>query len=201
MGRWKIIAEHEASALSLLRTCAASQLRRQLDQLKPRLSAASKAGGASASSNRRLGAPVPDTIRKGGRSMNRNRVYLAGGINGLSDAECKDWRTEAAGQLAAAGFEVVDPMRRDYRGEEMRHAAQIVYNDLRDIDSCDVMLAKADTPSWGTAMEVYYAFQSRRVLVVAWCKLANPSPWLRMHAHYLAPHLAEAVDFIRLGAK
>jgi nucleoside 2-deoxyribosyltransferase len=126
------------------------------------------------------------------------RIYLAGPINKCTDAEAKDWRREAT-ELLGEGWTIVDPMRRDYRGHELACAPQIVYGDLRDINSCDVLLVNACRPSWGTAMEIYHAFNTRRILVICWIGLEqHPSPWLRMHAHLLAPHLKEAIDFINL---
>jgi hypothetical protein len=51
----------------------------------------------------------------------------------------------------------------------------------------------------GRGGKIYHAFQSRQILVVLWIGLnEHPSPWLRMHAHYLSPHLHEAVEFIKL---
>jgi nucleoside 2-deoxyribosyltransferase len=126
------------------------------------------------------------------------RVYLAGAINKCTDAECKDWREEAK-QLLGEGFECVDPMRRDYRGKELASAPQIVYGDLRDIDSSNIILVRAEQPSWGTAMEMFYAFKLGTKLVIAFTALEHPSPWLRLHCHHLCPHLVEAVNFIKLG--
>jgi nucleoside 2-deoxyribosyltransferase len=123
------------------------------------------------------------------------RVYLCGAINNCTDAECKDWREEAK-RLLGDEFQCVDPMRRDYRGKELASSPQIVYGDLRDIDSSDYVLVRAEQPSWGTAMEMFYAFQQRKV-VIAWTGLTNPSPWVRMHCHHLAPHLAEAVEVLK----
>jgi nucleoside 2-deoxyribosyltransferase len=128
---------------------------------------------------------------------NRHNVYLAGPINGCTDAECNDWRAEAK-QLLGEGWNCIDPMRHDYRGEEFPHSAQIVYADLRDIDQCGIVLVNAQRASWGTAMELFYAFRERRCLVVTWTGLSNPSPWIRMHSHYIASHLKDAVDFIKL---
>jgi len=42
------------------------------------------------------------------------KIYLAGGINGLSDQECREWREKAKGLLP--GHAILDPMDRDYRG-------------------------------------------------------------------------------------
>ncbi len=128
----------------------------------------------------------------------RRNIYLAGPINKCTDLESMGWREEAK-QLIGPDWNCVDPMRRDHRGQEFAHAAQIVGCDLFDIDQCGILLANAQRPSWGTAMEIYEAFTSRQVLVVCWIGLEeHPSPWLRMHSHYMAPHLKEAVEFIKL---
>ena len=44
-------------------------------------------------------------------------VYLCGGINGLSDEDCTDWREATKAELYNH-FNFLDPMRRDYRGRE-----------------------------------------------------------------------------------
>jgi len=45
----------------------------------------------------------------------KKTTYLCGGINGLNDSQCKNWREEAKELL---GTETLDPMRNDYRGIE-----------------------------------------------------------------------------------
>ena len=40
-------------------------------------------------------------------------VYLCGGINTLSDSECKDWREQVKNELDGE-FHFIDPMRNDY---------------------------------------------------------------------------------------
>lgn len=42
------------------------------------------------------------------------KVYLAGPINGCTDAEAKNWREELKTHFPNA----IDPMKRDYRGVE-----------------------------------------------------------------------------------
>lgn len=108
------------------------------------------------------------------------KVYLAGPINGCSDSEAKDWRAVTRSQLEAAGHTVVDPMDRDYRGKERGHAHDIVYADMVAIRECDAVLANCWKPSFGTAMEIHYAYVlGRRVLAVA----EEPvSPWVDFHA-------------------
>lgn len=106
------------------------------------------------------------------------KVYLCGGINGLTDSECKDWR-ELAKQLLAP-VETLDPMRRDYRGAEADNVADIVRGDLRDISDCWVVLAMCERPSWGTAMEIFYAHMIGRP-VIAVVGPGEISPWLVYH--------------------
>jgi hypothetical protein len=82
-------------------------------------------------------------------------VYLCGGINGLSDADCRDWR-ETAKESITPG-RCIDPMVRDYRGREDECVNEIVEGDLADIRASGVVLVNASRASWGTAMEIVIA--------------------------------------------
>lgn len=120
------------------------------------------------------------------------RVYLAGAIFGKTDAQCKAWREEAKRLLA--GHECLDPMDRDYRGQEGEMFDAIVIGDKNDVDSCEVLLAMADAPSWGTAMEILYAYErGKRVVAVV---PSRCSPWLWYHAD-IYPTLGKACEAIR----
>lgn len=123
-------------------------------------------------------------------------VYLAGPINGCSDAECFDWRAAATKVLGAD--RVFNPMCRDYRGREAGNAVAIVEQDKIDIFNSTDVLVHFDRPSVGTAMEVYYAWQIGRRVWVANVSGAPPSPWLVFHSRCISPSLASAVDAILL---
>ena len=99
-----------------------------------------------------------------------NRVYLAGPP--LAD----EYRRAAEPLLLAAGWEPVDPMRRDFRGRTEGNEAEIVEGDLADIDSCDAVLADFTAPDEGTAMEAWYA-HSAGIPVVAYTGDAWVHPW------------------------
>jgi nucleoside 2-deoxyribosyltransferase len=103
------------------------------------------------------------------------RVYLAG------PPFAEEYRRRAAALARAAGWEPVDPMRRDFRGATVGHEAEIVEGDLADIDSCDAVLAAFTSPDEGTAMEAWYA-HSRGIPVVAYTGGTPAHPW----AVYLA---------------
>jgi hypothetical protein len=123
-------------------------------------------------------------------------TYLCGGINGLSDADCRDWRESAKSLLKT---ETLDPMRRDYRGREAESVRDIVKGDLHDISDSQFVLVNAVRPSWGTAMEIVYAWQAN-CYVVAWTGDARVSPWLTYHCDELHPSLGAAIEAINARA-
>ena len=119
-------------------------------------------------------------------------IYLCGGINALSDKECNEWRSTVKNQLEDR-FDFLDPMRRDYRGKEDKLYQQIVKNDLEDIRKADYILALANRPSWGTAMEIYEAIQHKPVITI--CNQKNISPWLRFNSSVIFKTIDEAIEY------
>lgn len=119
-------------------------------------------------------------------------TYLCGGINGLSDSACKDWREVAKASLKTT---VLDPMRRDYRGKEDENVQEIVGSDRADIHVSTFLLVNATRPSWGTAMEIVYAAFERKY-IVAFVGNGKVSPWLRFHCSKIVKTVEEAVEHI-----
>lgn len=117
--------------------------------------------------------------------MNSRLVYLAGPIAGCSDAECRVWREQAARMLRP--LDVLDPLRRDYREQELFHpelAAAVVSSDKADIVRSAALLVHYDRPSIGTSMEIIFAWTFRIPVFVANQSGAKTlSPWLVHHAH------------------
>lgn len=109
------------------------------------------------------------------------KVYLAGPINGCTDDEANNWRDMVKAHLGEDNC--IDPMRRDYRGREDNNIADIVELDKEDIDSADVMLVNCWQASWGTAMEIMYAWDHTRIPVLAVLpEEIQASPWITYHA-------------------
>jgi nucleoside 2-deoxyribosyltransferase len=98
------------------------------------------------------------------------RVYLAG------PPFADEYRARASSLVRAAGWEAVDPMRRDFRGNTRGNEREIVEGDLADIDSCNAVLASFTSPDEGTSMEAWYAC-SRGVPVIAYTGGTPPHPW------------------------
>jgi nucleoside 2-deoxyribosyltransferase len=99
-----------------------------------------------------------------------SRVYLAG------PPYAEEYRRRAAALVRELGWEPVDPMRRDFRGQTEGHEAEIVDGDLAEIGSCDAVLAAFTFPDEGTAMEAWYA-HSLGKRVVAYTGGTPPHPW------------------------
>ena len=122
--------------------------------------------------------------------MADRRVYLAG------PPYAEEYRRRAAALVRARGWEPVDPMRRDYRGQTEGKEAEIVEGDLVDIDSCDAVLADFTRPDEGTAMEAWYALE-RSIPVVAYTGGTPPHPWTVYVAAEVCADLESAVAALR----
>lgn len=122
--------------------------------------------------------------------MSRPIIYLAGPINGCTDAEANDWRSWVKANYDGP---TLDPMRRDYRGREDEAVDEIVELDKKDIEDCGVFLANCPQPSYGTAMEIIYAWEARKPVVVVHPADKPVSPWVRYHADAVVHTLSDAL--------
>jgi hypothetical protein len=88
-------------------------------------------------------------------------------------------------------------MVRDYRGREDGHASDIVEPDKEEISSSDIVLANCFMVSSGTAMEILYASdKGKLVLVIAPQGFKDVSPWIKYHATKMFSSVAEAADHL-----
>ncbi len=125
--------------------------------------------------------------------MKEKVVYLSGAMLGCTDEECRDWREYAKQHLRCA---TRDPMVRDYRGREMEGMIDMVENDKADIDECDTVLVNFIKPSVGTSMEILYAWERGKRIVLVAPRDTVISPWLVYHSHHVFYAIEEAVAFI-----
>ena len=114
------------------------------------------------------------------------RVYLAG------PPFAEEYRRRASALASAAGWEPVDPMRRDFRGGTVGHEAEIVEGDLADIDACDAVLADFTSPDPGTSMEAWYAHRAG-TRVVVYTGGSPVHPWTAYVASSVHANLEDAV--------
>lgn len=117
---------------------------------------------------------------------NVRRVYLAG------PPYADEYRRRAARLAKQRGWEPVDPMRRDFRGQTEGRERELVEGDLVDIDGCDAVLAAFTCADEGTAMEAWYAHAGGKP-VVAYTGGALPHPWTVYVAARVCSDLDQAV--------
>lgn len=127
------------------------------------------------------------------------KVYLAGPIHECVDEDAKDWRDWVKSDALAKVVTFLDPMDRDYRGVEHLPgmSEQIVSGDKRDIDEADAVLAFCWKASYGTAMELMYAHERSKVIVVI---TDSGSPWLQYHADFVTDNCDSALQYLHAWA-
>lgn len=123
-------------------------------------------------------------------------VYLAGPIYGQDDT-CISWRNDCAKDLQRKNIMSLNPTDADYRGRETTAGIpkRIVESDKKSIMYCDTLLAKCDHPSFGTAMEVHFAWSLRKQVIVV---TKSYSPWIRYHADHVFSTVEEAVKNLQM---
>lgn len=135
--------------------------------------------------------------------MDKKLCYLAGPMAGCDDEQANGWRDYATTKLISTNYRVLSPMVRDYRGVSLsEHPEQtkiIVEGDKGDIDQCDILLANCTFPSVGTSMEIIYAWENDKTVVIV--HGGEPSPWLVYHSHLVVNTLDLALENLDLALK
>lgn len=107
------------------------------------------------------------------------------------------WR-KAANELLSPNIKTVHALRGREKRESLPDSRIAIHRDKRDIDRSDILLVNDtfETASMiGTSMEVLYAFQNGKLVVVFGKAHANDY-WLNYHSHVRLDTLEEASSFI-----
>ena len=117
----------------------------------------------------------------------KKKAFISGPILGMETRQ--DYR-EVIGKICARlGYETIDPWLRErviYKGNEPCWwnnvpAADFVRRDLEDAEKCDVMIVYMPKLSAGACMELFYAKQKgKKVIVIS--ELDCLSPWIVVHS-------------------
>ncbi len=126
------------------------------------------------------------------------KIYLCGPIMDEKEGEARRWR-DVAKDLLARDFQLLDPMRRNFKDREVDSANEIVEFDLQDVRSADLLLVNYTKASIGTAMEVFYAAHDLGKFVIAFSPFSfqESSPWMVKFCTKILPSLEGAVEYIR----
>ncbi|MBI2183388.1 MAG: hypothetical protein HYU39_00355 [Thaumarchaeota archaeon] len=112
------------------------------------------------------------------------KVYLSGPTS-------SDWRNEVSKKLEKEGVLSVNPALR-VCGNKEESVKVLVEDDKMEIDSCDALLVNFQKPSPRVAMEILYAWERGKKIVVATGE-SHVFPWLEYHSHVVVKTLDEAV--------
>jgi nucleoside 2-deoxyribosyltransferase len=127
------------------------------------------------------------------------KVYLAGSIRDARDPFT--WRRNAIQELPK-GWEAIDPLELGdgIFNENKGDPQDVIDRDLKAIKESDAVLAMISQPSWGTGMEIFYAY-SIGIPVIGWNphpagKL--PGPWLRVHCKIITSDFEIVTEYLQV---
>jgi nucleoside 2-deoxyribosyltransferase len=124
--------------------------------------------------------------------MRTYRLYLAGPIWGTADPVT--WR-QVMTKFLPDTWEAVDPTII----QVSKDSREIVRADLTAIRTCEAVLARIDRPSWGTAMEIFYA-HSKKIPIIGWYQdgvVGSPSIWVEVHCNIITSDFREVKRFLQ----
>lgn len=111
-------------------------------------------------------------------------TYLAGPIAGCTLAEKHDWRIVATERLG----DVIDPTG---------WTENVVALDKAAIRKSEAVLAYCPKPTVGTTMEIMYAYQIGKPVIVVVPKGVEISPWILCHATAVCWEVGTACSLLR----
>ncbi|MDP8243544.1 MAG: nucleoside 2-deoxyribosyltransferase domain-containing protein [Candidatus Hinthialibacter antarcticus] len=128
----------------------------------------------------------------------KKTIYLSGPIMGEVNGEAVEWREDAKRKLQDK-FDLLDPMRRSFKDNEVDSANEIVEFDLQDIRDADIILVNYNKPSVGTSMEIFYAAYTLGKFVVTFSpfEYKDCNPWIVKFSTKILPSLDETCDYVR----
>ena len=130
------------------------------------------------------------------------KVYLSGGIAGMTFEEANVWRSQVTEQLRSFGIQALNPLRgRMFLGTaegEDFDPNELVQRDLRDIRNCDLVLVHMELPSLGTSMEIWQAhyIEKKPVILVTTNPHISGHPWVRVASTKMFADMDKAIEYI-----
>jgi nucleoside 2-deoxyribosyltransferase len=132
----------------------------------------------------------------------KKKAFISGPILGMENEQ--GYRETITKICLKLGFDVIDPWRREkvlYKGDEQCWWAKVpppsfIQRDLDDAERCDIMIVYLPKLSAGACMELFYAKQKgKQVIVVSEMKCL--SPWIVTHSDALVKSFTELEDELK----
>jgi nucleoside 2-deoxyribosyltransferase len=136
-----------------------------------------------------------------GETMKKT-VFISGPIQGMENMQ--DYRNVIGQLCLSLGYNIIDPWQREknlYNRDEpcwwMKVPAhEFVKRDLEDIDRSSMVIAYLPRLSAGTCMEIFYAKQKGKHVVVV-SDIDCLSPWITVHADKIVKNFKELEEELK----
>lgn len=127
----------------------------------------------------------------------KKTIYLSGPIMDEHAGHAREWR-EQAKKLLGDHFNILDPMRRNFKDREVDSANEIVEFDLQDVRDADILLVNYNKPSIGTSMEIFYAAHDLGKFVISFSPFdfKECSPWIVRYSTKIHSDLEIACQYL-----
>jgi len=126
----------------------------------------------------------------------KKKIALEGGINGLTDDACTNWRDRVMHELGGI-YDFHNPMDFDCRGREKELEHELVAFDETGIEASDILLVNASTGGWGTAMAVQMGHDQKKNIITIYNQEKPISPWLNNRSTTVVETLDAALEHLR----
>lgn len=129
------------------------------------------------------------------------KIYLAGTkkISGAGEF----WKTDIIEMLCShcsTKYVFFDPF---FDGTNMECELSDIIMDKREISESSILIAYIEKPTFGTTMEIFYAYsqQTKLVLIINPNKKYKHDPWLMHHSHKIFNNIHDCCWYILNNVK
>ena len=132
------------------------------------------------------------------------KVYLSGGIAGLTYDEANAWRVDVTERLERVGIQTINPLRRrmffEASDEEDITPNEIVTRDIQDVRDADLILVYlpiSERFSVGTVCEIWEAYRLQKpIILVSDDPRYVKHPWMVVAITRIFGDLAPALKYL-----
>lgn len=128
----------------------------------------------------------------------KTKVFLSGSMRGISRDRAISWRQRAI-KLLAPECTVITPYQGREEKETLPNYKLAVIRDLKHILESDVLLVNDSFENGsmiGTAMEIFYAFENKKIIIIFGQRHKN-NYFMNFHSHVRLNTMEEAVMLIK----
>ena len=129
--------------------------------------------------------------------MGKLKIYLVGAMTGLTWEEQNEWREEIIDKLN--DFKCINPCNY-YNFEQIVHDSEleVMRFDLRLLKRCDLIIAKIDTDSIGTTMEIAIAYDENIPIIGLNLQNKELHPWIKSSCDKIFNNIDELIDYVNV---